>query len=149
MPRNRVHGGSSSRTQDLGVLWKDPRGAEGLRSSSFVLHESLNLKPLSLSSKSSHACKHSSYCQLFSHMSPSPPAHKKTDSGSSRHWRLDVIASQDRHKQSSDWGPKMVQWQGWLGHSQHPHPVSGSHSSSMTLEQHCLHSKGHHSGFGS
>lgn len=38
----------------------------------------------------------------------------------------------------------MVQWQGWLGHSQHP-TLSWLSFFPMTLEQHCLHSKEHHS----
>lgn len=67
--------------------------------------------------------------------SPFLTAHKESDSGSKRHWRSDVIASHDRHKQSSGWDPTMVQWQGWLGHLQHPHSASGSHSCSLTLGQ--------------
>lgn len=131
-PKNRVHGGSSYRTQNLRHLWKDTKKNASALPALFSMPLNVLASNIQFPFMPSYPYRHSSNHHLCSTCSPFLSAHKESDSGSS--WRLDVIASQDKHLQSSHRGPIIVQWQGWLGHSKHPHPVCGPLSSTLTLE---------------
>lgn len=69
-PKNRVHGGSSYRTQNLRHLWKDTRKAASALPALFSMPLNFLASNIQFPFMPSYPCRHSSDHHLFSHMFP-------------------------------------------------------------------------------